>query len=59
MRRFLASPLIGSEGDPGHNGTRGERGGEGGGSLEESAGSILAPVNHGEPGIPGVPFHTI
>lgn len=30
-----------------------------GGSLEASAGSILAPVNHGEPGIPGVPFQTI
>lgn len=59
MRRFAAWPLIGCEGNPGRNneggGTRGERGV----SLEESAGSILAPVNHGEPGIPGVPFHTI
>lgn len=35
------------------------QGGRGEGGLEESAGSILAPVNHDELGIPGVPFHAI
>lgn len=51
MRWFLTLPLIGSEGDPERNDV--------GGGLEESAGSILVLVNHGEPGIAGVPFHAI
>lgn len=49
-RCFLELVLTRSEGDPTA---------AWGGGPEESAGSILAAVNHGELGIPSVLFHTI